>query len=60
VPGNKSEEMMGKMAITLFPRESDLGFLVRMPEILVILEKSILRKLQMEQSDWSKYGNIRT
>jgi hypothetical protein len=51
MPGNKSEEMMGKMAITLFPRESNLGFLVRMPEILVILEKLILRKPQMEQSN---------
>jgi hypothetical protein len=39
VPGNESEEMMGKMAITLFPRESNLGFLARMPEIPVILEK---------------------
>jgi hypothetical protein len=38
VPGNKSEEMMGKMAITLFPRESNLGFLVRMPEIPVMPE----------------------
>jgi hypothetical protein len=39
VPGNESKEMMGKMAITLFPRESNLGFLARIPEILVILEK---------------------
>jgi hypothetical protein len=39
MPGNKSKEMMGKMAITLFPRESNLGFLTRMPKILVILEK---------------------
>jgi hypothetical protein len=39
VPGNKNKEMMGKMAITLFPRESNLSFLVRIPEILVILEK---------------------
>jgi hypothetical protein len=52
--------MMGMMAITLFPRESDLGFLAGMPEIPVILEKSILGKPQMEQSDWSKFGNIRT
>jgi hypothetical protein len=48
VPGNKSKEIMGKIAITLFPRESNLGFLIRMPEIPVILEKSILRKPQME------------
>jgi hypothetical protein len=39
VPGNKSKEIIGKMAITLFPKESNLGFLVRMPEILIILEK---------------------
>jgi hypothetical protein len=39
VPGNRSEEMMGKIAITLFPRESDLGFLARIPEIPVILER---------------------
>jgi hypothetical protein len=39
VPGNENKEIMGKMAITLFPKESDLGFLARMPEILVILEK---------------------
>jgi hypothetical protein len=39
VPGNKSKEIMGKMAITLFPRESNLGFLIRLPKILVILEK---------------------
>jgi hypothetical protein len=45
MPGNKNKEIIGIMVITLFPRESNLGFLVRMPKILIILEKSILRKL---------------
>jgi hypothetical protein len=39
MPGNENKEMMGKMVITLFPRESNLGFLARMPKILIILEK---------------------
>jgi hypothetical protein len=32
MPGNESKEMMGKMTITLFPRESNLGFLMRIPK----------------------------
>jgi hypothetical protein len=44
MPGNKNEEIIGIIVIILFPRESNLGFLTRIPKILVILEKSILRK----------------
>jgi hypothetical protein len=48
MPRNKSKEIIGKMAITLFPRESNLGFLARIPKIPVILEKVNTQKATNE------------